>query len=143
MKRRSKVLGIIFMNLFVFSFVGCGGNELKINDFSAYKNLTTSPTTIEVFYDDAYTGNFVLTDSIEIAEIVKLLFEDTIYIKGSNSPSAGGNGYMVFIDVSDSETTIRLHRITEKNKVYYPNNNTLLQKLQEIGLAKEALMPDK
>lgn len=112
---------------------------MTITEFDQFKDLSRNPVKIVVRYADAVFGEFEITDTETIQEVVTILFDRTIYINGGREPSAGNNGRMKFVESDGKEYYISLYSITYRKDSYYYQSEELLNKMYQIGMEKGAL----
>lgn len=101
---KKKIISIFLIISSLISLFSCGDNdieypdELHITDFPGYENLTRNPSKIEVTFDEGRRITFEITDPADIAEIVTLVFDKTIYRPAKSEGVAGDNIKLLFYD---------------------------------------------
>ena len=116
------------------------GVLLYITDFPQYKDLTDSPVKILVEYDDsAYYGEFEITQSSQIEEIVASLFQ-TQY-RREDDIGAGGNTLIKFVDEDGNITSISLGTIRYNDVRYYPLSMETFNIVAQIARDSGVLIP--
>ena len=138
MKKRILIILGVFIVLLIVE--GIMTFEMHIDDFYKYRDIPKKPTKIIVEYEDAYIGTFEITDEETIDEVCTMLFEETVYRRGLNTPSAGSNSRITLLSESGKEYVVSLHIIKTWGRSYFCHSD-LHAKLYEIGTEMGALKP--
>lgn len=110
--------------------------EKQITDFNDYKKIESVPTSIEVTFDDEYTGTFTITDKDQIQQIHSLMIE-RVYTKSKNPPVPGTNRTMKFIYSDGTKILLNTRFLKVNSKYYLPEKaDTLDSLLKTIGITK-------
>ena len=128
-----KKIFIVISSIFIALVVGISGcllyscsakDKMLVTDFPQYKNLPNNPTKIIASFHYQYVGEYVLTDLAEIEQAMKLLFNESCFIKvPSKAPSSWS---IAIVDEKGNQIKIRdtaFYKLNHYNfdcaKLYY------------------------
>lgn len=119
----------VIIPMLVLSLFGCAkktmedNNENKYNylisDFNNYETIIKSSSSIDVVFEDEYSGSFNITDQMVIGELENYIVNANYTKEDVVSP--GTNRYLTFKYEDDSITVSS--RYIKFNDIYYLSSN--------------------
>jgi hypothetical protein len=148
MKNKSKIVmlatasAVVAIGIMIVALYFSGvlfAKEMKITDFNAFKRIETPPQSVEVVFDDEYTGAFTITDAARIGEIHALILSRT-YKDAGKRPAPGTNRTITFHYSDGTKVSLGSRLLAVSGKYYMPTQSDLLDYvLQTVGLEIGAL----
>ncbi len=133
-----RLMSLFIIFVLVCSFVGCGGQIEGITDFSRFKGMTKSADKIEISLDnnDGSSFDFTVTDSVDISEIMEILFSSR-FKRNGKTPAPGDNTAITVVQGAQ-RYTLNISFIKEGGYCYYFKDNRLQAKVSALAQAAKA-----
>ena len=122
--------------LSILGLAGCKAKVSTITDIDRYSQMTSAADKIDVCYDCGAEDylRFTVTDEADIAEIMEILFSDTLSNQGKQLPPQGLNTFIVIYQ-GENSYSVDVHQIYYNQRLYTFSTSRLADKITALASA--------
>lgn len=120
--------------LSVLGFVGCKAPTITITDIGRFSEMQKTANKIDVCFDN-YTEDyfkFTITDEADLAEIMDILFSETLSDQGKQLAPHGLNTFIVIYQGTNAYS-VDVHQIYHNQRLYTFSTSRLADKINDLA----------